>query len=50
MNIRTHTTELGQTMVEYGLILALVAAVAVVTLALLGPDLKNIFTSVAADF
>jgi Flp pilus assembly pilin Flp len=50
MNIRTHTTELGQTMVEYGLLLALVAAVAVLTLALLGPDLQTMFTKVASDF
>ena len=42
--------ETGQTMVEYGFILALVAAVAVLTLVALGPDVQSIFSSVATDF
>ena len=42
--------ESGQTMVEYGLILALVSVVAVATLLLLGPDIRDIFTNAASDF
>jgi pilus assembly protein Flp/PilA len=42
--------ESGQTMVEYGLILALVSVVAVATLLLLGPDIKTIFSNAASDF
>jgi Flp pilus assembly pilin Flp len=40
----------GQTMVEYGLILALVSVVAVATLLLLGPDVQTIFGNAASDF
>jgi len=50
MNIRRLSLETGQTMVEYGFILALVAAVAVLTLVALGPDVQSIFSSVATDF
>ena len=39
--------EQGQTMVEYGLILALVSVVAVVTLITVGSDVKAVFTSIA---
>ncbi len=38
--------ENGQGMVEYGLIIALVAIVVIAALALLGPKIKGIFTSV----
>lgn len=37
--------ESGQGMVEYGLIIALVAIVVIVILGLLGGNLKNIFTT-----
>ena len=38
--------ENGQGMVEYGLILALIAIVVIVALVALGPKIKNIFQSV----
>ena len=38
--------ESGQGMVEYALIIALVALVAIVGLALLGPKVKNMFTNI----
>lgn len=37
--------ESGQGMVEYGLIIALVAIVVIAGLALLGPSIKNKFTA-----
>jgi pilus assembly protein Flp/PilA len=37
------TSRKGQTLVEYGLILALVAIVVIAVLGLLGNELKNIF-------
>jgi pilus assembly protein Flp/PilA len=37
--------ENGQGMVEYALILGLIAIVAVVTLVFLGPKIKNLFNS-----
>jgi pilus assembly protein Flp/PilA len=40
--------EQGQTMVEYGLILALVSVVAVLTLITVGTDVKAVFTSIAS--
>ena len=42
-------SEDGQTMVEYGLILALVSIVAIATLATVGTDLKSLFTDVAGN-
>lgn len=36
----------GQSMVEYGLIIALIAVVVVAALLLLGPTIKNMFNSV----
>ena len=41
--------ESGQGMAEYGLILALVAVVAIVGLRLIGPSLSQLFTDVDAD-
>jgi pilus assembly protein Flp/PilA len=41
--------EQGQTMVEYGLILALVSVVAVATLVLVGGDIKSTFQTIAND-
>jgi len=38
--------EQGQGMVEYGLILALVAVVVIAALTLLGPKIANVFTNV----
>ena len=38
--------ENGQGMVEYGLILALIAIVVIVALVALGPKIKNVFQSV----
>jgi len=38
--------EAGQGMVEYGLILALVSVVAIIVLALLGGELKEVFQDV----
>ena len=38
------TNENGQGMVEYGLIIALIAVVVIGALALLGPKVKDIFT------
>lgn len=39
----------GQGMAEYGLILALVSVVAIVTLTTVGTDLKSLFSTVASD-
>ena len=39
--------ENGQGMVEYGLIIALVAVVAIAGLTLLGPRLKTMFTNIS---
>ncbi len=41
--------EEGQGMVEYGLILALVAVVVIAVLTLLGPAVGNIFSSVVSS-
>lgn len=38
--------ESGQGMVEYGLIIALVAVVAIAGLTLLGPKLRDLFTNI----
>ena len=44
----THSEdEEGQTMVEYGLIIALVSIVAIATLGLVGTNIKSVFTSIA---
>jgi pilus assembly protein Flp/PilA len=39
----------GQTLVEYGLILALVAIVVIVVLGILGGQLSNIFSTVTSS-
>ena len=41
--------EQGQTMVEYGLILALVSIVAIVTLVTVGSDVQTVFSNVASN-
>ena len=40
----------GQGMVEYGLIIALVAVVAIAGLVLLGPKIKDMFTNISNNF
>jgi pilus assembly protein Flp/PilA len=39
----------GQGMVEYGLIIALVAVIAIAGLIILGPQVANMFTSVGSS-
>lgn len=39
--------EEGASMVEYGLLVALIAVVAIVGVALLGPKLRDLFTNVS---
>jgi pilus assembly protein Flp/PilA len=46
----THTEENGQGLVEYSLILALVAVVVIVILAVLGPVIGNVFSGVMSAF
>lgn len=43
----TMKDEEGQGMVEYGLIIALVAVVAIVGLALLGPQIRDLFNAIS---
>jgi len=43
------TKEEGQGMVEYGLIIALVAVVAIAGLIILGPKLSTLFTSLGSS-
>ena len=45
----TMKDEQGQGMVEYGLIIALVAVVAIAGLALLGPKIKTLFDNIAGN-
>ena len=45
----TMKDEQGQGMVEYGLIIALVAVVAIAGLALLGPKIKDLFNNIAGN-
>ena len=37
----------GQTMIEYGLIVALISIVAIITLTVVGGNVKDVFNSVA---
>ena len=39
--------EEGQTMTEYGVLLALIAVVAIVALLILGPKIADVFTNVS---
>ncbi len=41
--------ESGQTLVEYGLIVALLSIAAIVILSTLGQDIVNVFTSVSSE-
>lgn len=45
VNKRLHITETGATMVEYALMLALIALVAVAAVTLLGGSVKSLFSS-----
>jgi pilus assembly protein Flp/PilA len=45
----TMKDEQGQGMVEYGLIIALVAVVAIAGLILLGPKIKTLFDNIAGN-
>ena len=45
VNLTVRDEEEGQGMVEYGLIIALVAIVVIVALSILGPKIANIFTA-----
>jgi pilus assembly protein Flp/PilA len=44
--LRSRDDERGQTLVEYGLLLALIAIVVIAVLVLLGPAVSGIFQSV----
>ena len=44
--LRSRDDERGQTLVEYGLLLALIAIVVIAVLILLGPAVRGIFQSV----
>ena len=44
--LRTRRDEEGQTLVEYGLLLALIAIVVIAALTVLGPTISGIFQSV----
>ncbi len=39
----------GQGMIEYGLIIALVAVVVIATLVLLGPQIANLFSQITGN-
>jgi len=41
--------EVGQTLVEYGLILALISIVAIIALGLIGTNVTAVFNSIAGD-
>lgn len=45
-SLRSRDDERGQTLVEYGLLLALIAIVVIAVLILLGPAVSGIFQSV----
>lgn len=45
--IASREDEEGQTLIEYGLIIALISIVAIVALTLVGGNISNIFNSVA---
>ncbi len=44
-----HRSERGQTLVEYGLLLALIAVIVIVALLFLGPLISNLFTNVGTQ-
>lgn len=47
--VQTLREEQGAAMVEYGLLVALIAVVVVAALLVLGPAIANLFTSVAGS-
>ena len=46
---RFHGHEEGQTLVEYGLLLALIAIIVIVALIFLGPIISQLFSNVATN-
>jgi Flp pilus assembly pilin Flp len=48
--IQPEVLERGQTLVEYGMIVALLAIVSVAILMVVGQDVTNLFTSVSSQF
>jgi pilus assembly protein Flp/PilA len=47
LNVTGLRREDGQTMTEYGVLLALIAVVVIAALIVLGPQIANLFTKVA---
>ena len=47
--LKLFKSEEGATMVEYGLMVALIAVVVIAALLILGPAIANLFTSVAGQ-
>ncbi|MDH3324221.1 MAG: Flp family type IVb pilin [Candidatus Peregrinibacteria bacterium] len=47
---RLHSSESGQTMTEYALILAVIAVVVIGAVTLLGEEIKATFESITASF
>jgi pilus assembly protein Flp/PilA len=45
--VRLHRQDEGQSMIEYGLIIALIAVVVVIALTTLGTNIKGLFTNIA---
>ena len=48
--IRRYAQENGQTLVEYGIIVMLLAIVVIAILTVVGEDVVNLFTGVSSDF
>ena len=48
-DVREAREEAGQTLVEYGLILALISIVAIAALTTIGTNVKSVFTSVGGS-
>jgi pilus assembly protein Flp/PilA len=50
LRLMTFAQENGQTLVEYGMIVALLSIAAVAILTVVGKDVTNLFTKVSSDF
>jgi pilus assembly protein Flp/PilA len=48
--LKAFTQENGQTLVEYGIIVMLLAIVVIAILTVVGEDVVNLFTGVSSDF
>jgi pilus assembly protein Flp/PilA len=46
--LRTARSERGQTLVEYGLLIALIAVVVIVALLFLGPVVRDLFNNIGS--